>query len=244
MRIAIVGGGPAGLYFAILAKRLDAANDVRVYERNAADDTFGFGVVFSDETLEAVAAAEPETYAEIAPHFARWAEIDVHYRGEVVTSGGHGFSALSRRTLLDVLQRRAAALGVQLHFDTAVDPRDLGDADLIVGADGVNSVVRSRHEARVPAVAGPAPREVHVARHRPRLRRLQVLHRRDRARRVPGPRLSVRQHDEHLHRGDLGGDLAAGGARPYGRPRAGRERRRGHRLLPRSSSPTCSTATA
>ena len=97
MRIAIVGGGPAGLYFAILAKRLDPAHDVRVYERNAADDTFGFGVVFSDETLEGIEAADPETFAELAPLFARWAEIDVHYQGEVVTSGGHGFSALSRR---------------------------------------------------------------------------------------------------------------------------------------------------
>jgi anthraniloyl-CoA monooxygenase len=147
VRIAIVGGGPAGLYFSILARRLDAANDVRVFERNAADDTFGFGVVFSDETLEAVEAADPETYADIAPHFARWAEIDVHYRGEVVTSGGHGFSALSRRALLDVLHQRATALGVGLRFETPADPRDLADADLIVGADGVNSAVRTRHEA-------------------------------------------------------------------------------------------------
>ena len=83
-----------------------------------ADDTFGFGVVFSDETLEGIEAADPETFAAIAPQFARWAEIDVHYRGEVVTSGGHGFSALSRRALLDALQQRAAALGVQLHFST------------------------------------------------------------------------------------------------------------------------------
>jgi anthraniloyl-CoA monooxygenase len=147
VRIAIVGGGPAGLYFAILAKRLDPDSDVRVYERNAADDTFGFGVVFSDETLEGIEAADPETYAEIAPQFARWAEIDIHYRGEVVTSGGHGFSALSRRALLGALQRRAGALGVQLHFNAEADPRDLADADLIVGADGVNSSVRAAHEA-------------------------------------------------------------------------------------------------
>ena len=123
MRIAIVGGGPAGLYFAILAKRLDPANDVLVYERNAADDTFGFGVVFSDETLEGIEAADPETFAALAPQFARWAEIDIHYKGEVVTSGGHGFSALSRRALLDALQQRAAALGVELHFNAeAVTP--------------------------------------------------------------------------------------------------------------------------
>ena len=101
-----------------------------VYERNAPDDTFGFGVVFSDETLEAVEAAEPATYAEIARHFARWAEIDVHYRGEVITSGGHGFSALSRRVLLDVLQRRADGLGVRLHFHTEAGPDQLAGADL------------------------------------------------------------------------------------------------------------------
>ena len=141
MRIAIVGGGPAGLFFAILAKRLDPANDVRVYERNAADDTFGFGVVFSDETLEGIEAADPETFATLAPQFARWAEIDIHYKGEVVTSGGHGFSALSRRELLATLQRRASALGVELRFNS---PAELPDADLIVGADGVNSTVRKR----------------------------------------------------------------------------------------------------
>src|SRR5688500_9609175 len=143
--IAIVGGGPAALYFAILAKRLDPAHDVRVYERNAADDTFGFGVVFSDETLEGIEAADPETFAELAPRFARWAEIDVHYKGEVVTSGGHGFSALSRRELLDALQRRAASLGVELRFGT--EAGGLAGADLVVGADGVNSTVRARHEA-------------------------------------------------------------------------------------------------
>jgi anthraniloyl-CoA monooxygenase len=143
VRIAIVGGGPAGLYFSILIKKLEPSFDVHVYERNAPDDTFGFGVVFSDETLEAVEAAEPATYAEIARHFARWAEIDVHYRGEVVTSGGHGFSALSRRVLLDVLQRRADRLGVQLHFHTEAGPEQLAGADLVVGADGVNSTVRA-----------------------------------------------------------------------------------------------------
>src|SRR4029079_2514169 len=96
MRTAIVGGGPGGLYLSILLKKLDPAHEVVVYERNAPDDTFGFGVVFSDETLAAFEAADPETYAEITRRFARWAEIDVHYRGEVVTSGGHGFSARPR----------------------------------------------------------------------------------------------------------------------------------------------------
>src|SRR5258708_37384085 len=88
MRIAIAGGGPGGLYLSILLKRLDPAHEVTVHERNAPDDTFGFGVVFSDETLAAFEAADPESYAEITRHFVRWSEIDVHYRGELITSGG------------------------------------------------------------------------------------------------------------------------------------------------------------
>ena len=94
MRIAIAGGGPGGLYLSILLKRLDPSHEVVVYERNAPDDTFGFGVVFSDETLVAFEAADPESYEEITRQFVRWSEIDVHYQGEVITSGGHGFSAL------------------------------------------------------------------------------------------------------------------------------------------------------
>ncbi len=146
MRTAIVGGGPGGLYLSILLKKLDPAHDVVVYERNAPADTFGFGVVFSDETLAAFEAADPETYAEITRRFARWAEIDVHYRGEVMTSGGHGFSALARVDLLGVLQRRAAGLDVDLRFCTEVDGAGLReDFDLVVAADGVNSTLRGRY---------------------------------------------------------------------------------------------------
>src|SRR3954454_3317919 len=112
MRIAIAGGGPGGLYLSILLKRLDPAHEVVLCERNAPGDTFGLGVVFSDETLGAFEAADPESYAEITRRFARWTEIDVHYRGEVVTSGGHGFAAMERVALLAVLHRRAAELGV------------------------------------------------------------------------------------------------------------------------------------
>src|ERR671922_3009467 len=143
MRIAIAGGGPGGLYLSILLKRLDPAHEVVVYERNAPDDTFGLGVVFSDETLDAIEAADPTVFAEIARRFARWAEIDVHYRGETITSGGHGFSALSRRELLGVLQERASELGVDLRFRTEAPAAP--DVDLLVGADGVNSRVRARH---------------------------------------------------------------------------------------------------
>src|SRR3954463_11809655 len=143
MRTAIVGGGPGGLSLSILLKRLDPAHDVVVYERNAPDDTFGFGVVFSDETLAAFEAADPEPYAEITRRLARWAEIDVHYRGETMTSGGHGFSALARVDLLGVLQRRAAGLDVDLRFRTEVaGPARRGDFALVVAADGVNSTLR------------------------------------------------------------------------------------------------------
>src|SRR6201999_1053741 len=136
MRIAIAGGGPGGLYLSILLKRSDPAHEVVVYERNAPDDTFGFGVVFSDETLAAFEAADPESYEQITRRFVRWSEIDVHYRDRVITSGGHGFSAMGRKDLLNLLQQRAADLGVDLRFNTEVSEPD---GDLVVAADGVNS---------------------------------------------------------------------------------------------------------
>jgi anthraniloyl-CoA monooxygenase len=146
MRIVSIGGGPAGLYFSLLMKKSDPAHDITVVERNRADDTFGFGVVFSDATLEHVAAADRESHAEITSHFAHWDDIDIHYRGRVLTSTGHGFAGMSRQVLLDILQRRCAELGVRLAFQRDVaDPSDYADADLLLGADGVNSVVRSRY---------------------------------------------------------------------------------------------------
>ena len=146
MRIVSIGGGPAGLYFALLMKKADPAHDIVVVERNRADDTFGFGVVFSDATLEGFAEADRETSEEIAKSFAHWDDIDIHYRGEVLTSTGHGFSGMSRQRLLDILQRRCTALGVSLRFQQEVADLDAyRDADLILAADGVNSTVRAQY---------------------------------------------------------------------------------------------------
>ncbi|MDN3351603.1 bifunctional salicylyl-CoA 5-hydroxylase/oxidoreductase [Actinomadura sp. DC4] len=146
MRIAIVGGGPGGLYFAALTKRLDPRHEVTVWERNAPDDTFGFGVVFSDETLGGIEHADTEIYQAMQREFARWDDIDVHYRDTVLTSGGHGFAAMSRKRLLGILQARCAALGVSVHFRAeAPDVARLSSAyDLVVAADGVNSGLRTR----------------------------------------------------------------------------------------------------
>ena len=147
MRIAVVGGGPGGLYFAALARQLDPSADITVWERNAADDTFGFGVVFSDETLGGIEHADPEIHRAMAQEFARWDDIDIHFKGTVITSGGHGFAAMSRRRLLQILQERCAALGVTLRFNTEAPPLDTLSAeyDLVVGSDGVNSATRARH---------------------------------------------------------------------------------------------------
>ncbi len=153
MRIAIAGGGPGGLYSAILLRRL--GHDVSVWERNAPDDTFGFGVVFSDETLNTFQAADPVTYEEIERSFARWADIDIHYRGTLRSSGGHGFSALSRQRLLTILQDRALDLGVELSFLAEAPPLDQLSAtyDLVIAADGINSQIRSqRAEAFMPRI--------------------------------------------------------------------------------------------
>jgi anthraniloyl-CoA monooxygenase len=149
MRIAVLGGGPGGLYFAALARQLDAGHDITVWERNAADDTFGFGVVFSDETLGGIEHADPEIFARMRREFARWDDIDVHFRGSTFTSGGHGFAAMSRKGLLAILQERCASLGVRVLFRTeAPDVAALAaDYDLVVAADGMNSAVRGRYAA-------------------------------------------------------------------------------------------------
>jgi anthraniloyl-CoA monooxygenase len=143
MKLDIIGGGPAGLYFSVLAKKSFPQAEVTVTERNRADDTFGFGIVLSDETLNKLRLADAPSYRDIAASFAYWDDIYTHYRGQVLKSSGHGFSGIKRLALLQILQRRAAALGVTIQYETE-DP-GLGahrDADLIVAADGINSRVR------------------------------------------------------------------------------------------------------
>jgi len=143
VRIGVLGGGPAGLYFALLAKRADPAHEITVVERNAPDATFGWGVVFSEETLGALRDADHPSYTEISDTFARWSAIDVVYGGRTVRSGGHVFSAIARRRLLEILQRRCRDVGVELAFQREAPDLELfADRDLVVAADGVNSTAR------------------------------------------------------------------------------------------------------
>ncbi len=148
MKIAIIGGGPAGLYAAILLRKQRPNAEITVYERNRADDTFGFGVVFSDATLDNFEKYDPPSYRRITEEFAYWDDIAVHFKGTVHRVGGNGFCGCSRRTLLLILQMRARELGVTLQFETEVeDEARFADADLIVLADGSNSRMREKHQA-------------------------------------------------------------------------------------------------
>ena len=153
MKISCIGGGPASLYFAILLKKRRPEAEIDIYEQNRADDTFGWGVVFSDETLGNFEEQDPESYRRIRENFAYWTDIDTFYGGAKVTSTGHGFCGLARKKLLLLLQERCRELGVRMHFEHAVDDIDAlaADSDLVVAADGVNSRVREHYaEAFAP----------------------------------------------------------------------------------------------
>jgi anthraniloyl-CoA monooxygenase len=149
VRIAVLGGGPGGLYFSALAKQLGPGHEVDLWERNSPQDTFGFGVVLSDETLGGIEHADAAVFAALEREFARWDDIDVHYAGSVLTSGGHGFAAISRHKLLDILQRRCAGLGVRVRYQApAPGAGELARSyDLVVAADGANSATRTRYAA-------------------------------------------------------------------------------------------------
>jgi anthraniloyl-CoA monooxygenase len=150
MKINIIGGGPAGMYFAILMKKTDPSHDITVYERNGADDTFGWGVVFSGKTLANLRAADQETHAEITRNFEAWDNVDVVHRDEKISIRGNSFSGIARLQLLKILQRRCDGLGIRLRFHTEVDADIdslIKDCELLVAADGVNSTVRKRYPA-------------------------------------------------------------------------------------------------
>jgi len=146
MKISILGGGPAGLYFSILIKKARPDYEVALYERNRADDTFGFGVVFSDQTLDIFRRYDPVSHAAILANFAYWDDIEIHFKNETIRVGGNGFCGCSRQTLLRLLQERARELGVALHFEREIDTlAAFAGSDLIIAADGINSRVRSQH---------------------------------------------------------------------------------------------------
>ena len=147
MKINIIGGGPAGLYFAILMKNSNPAHEIHIFERNGADDTFGWGVVFSGKTMANLRAADPSSHAEITNEFEAWDNVDIVHRDRKVSIHGNSFSGIARLRLLKILQHRALDLGVEINFRHEVSDFDSlrRDCDLLVGADGVNSLIRQRY---------------------------------------------------------------------------------------------------
>ena len=220
MRVDVIGGGPAGLYFAILMKasRPDAA--VEVVERNRADDTFGFGIVLSDETLANLRRADEPSYREIAANFAYWDDIYTHFKGNVLKSSGHGFSGIRRLTLLQILQRRAAALGVTVRFQTE-DPglEAHRGADLVVGADGINSRVRSQLAVHLQPTIETRPNRFVLARREDDAARLHLQLPRGQGGHLEPARLHVRAGRVHAGRRDHRRGVQ--GERPRRRGRAG-----------------------
>src|SRR5579859_4481794 len=147
MRIAVAGGGPGGLFFATLMRRADPSAEVAVFERNRADDTFGFGVVFSDRTLDAIDEADPVLRQALDGYGRHWDQIEVRLKGERIRCGGNGMAAIARRTLLALLQGRARDAGAELRFSASVTLDDLAGYDLVVAADGSGSRIRNQLEA-------------------------------------------------------------------------------------------------
>jgi anthraniloyl-CoA monooxygenase len=157
MRIAVIGGGPGGLYFSSLVKQLNPQADITVWERNAPDDTFGFGVVFSDQTLSGIKASDQSVFEDMGKSFAYWDDVDVDIDGVRFPVAGNGFAAMSRKELLHVLQRRAADHGVPVHYQTEAPPVEqlMSEYDLVIACDGINSAVREQFEAEFGTTVDP-----------------------------------------------------------------------------------------
>ena len=152
MKVICLGGGPAGLYLAISMKLRDPSHEVVVVERNKPTDTFGWGVVLSDETMEHLRANDPVSAAEVLSNFAHWDDVEVSIQGESHRSSGHGFCGIGRMKLLNLLQARALELGAQLQFETETTAEDIEryrqEYDLVVACDGLNSLVRRSYESQ------------------------------------------------------------------------------------------------
>src|SRR5207248_10367421 len=159
MKIKIIGGGPAGMYFAILMKKAEVAHEITIFERNGPDDTFGWGVVFSGKTLANLRAADEASHAEITRDFEAWDNVDVVHRDEKISIHGNSFSGIARIRLLKILQRRCEELGMRTNFRTETSDLESlrRDCDLLVGADGVNSTIRQTFADRFQPTLSTRP---------------------------------------------------------------------------------------